>query len=161
MAYYTNLPRSQEKTIGVIKIKNETLRQEYYFTLNKTLNIVQRVERTMIKNYDNFPMTYCPSKHEYDDIEINIHENNLTGWRPIKRLILEYNKNKKYDCFKLVDTIKTTGLDKFSMEYYILNSHSEIRTKIKFINPYLKSTRLNTLSPGFFLTFAINGFELY
>ncbi len=156
-----NLPRSQEKTIGVIKIKNETLGQEYYFTLNKALNIVQRVERTMIKNYDNFPMTYCPSKHEYDDIEIDIHENNLTGWRPIKRLILEYDKNKKYDWIQFVERINPTGVDKFSFEYYILNEQSEIRTKIKFINPYLKSTRINTLSREFFLTFTINGFESY
>lgn len=161
MTYYNDLPRSQEKTIGVMKIKNKTLRQEYYFTLNKTLNIVQRAERIMIKNYDNFPVTYYPSKYEYDDIEIGIHENNLTGWRPIKRLILEYDKNKKYDWIQFVERINPTGVDKFSMEYYILNGQSEIRTKIKFINPYLKSTRINTLSREFFLTFAINGFELY
>lgn len=160
MAYNISLPKSQEKTIGVIKIKNETLRQECYFTLNKTLKIVQRVESIMIKNYDNFPMTYYPSKYEFDDIEIDIHENNLTGWRPIKRLILEYDKNKKYDWIQFVERIRPTGVDKFSMEYYILNWQSEIRTKIKFINPYLKSTRINTLSREFFLMFGINGFEL-
>lgn len=147
----------KEKTLNVLKIKNETSGHECYFVINKPINIVQKAQRNMI-NMGNMVM-YSPAIYEYDDIEVVLNNNSITGWRPVKKLLMEYNKNKKFDWVQFIQRIQPTGIDKFSMEYYILNEHSEIRTKIKFINPYINTTRLNMFLK-FSFTFCINGFEL-